>query len=65
MAITDPLVISPDVILVPVADLSESVRARFTHREGDVAVTHPRSRMPSQILDARAAELGQRHDFIA
>jgi serine/threonine-protein kinase len=57
VAITDPLVLSPDVALVPVADLPESVRARFSSNEGDVAVTHPRSRMPSQILDARAAEL--------
>jgi eukaryotic-like serine/threonine-protein kinase len=57
MAITDPLRISPDVILIPVADLPEGVRSRFTHHEGDVAVTHPRSRMPSQILDARAAAL--------
>ena len=57
MAITDPLVIPPDVVLVQVADLPAGVRARFTHKEGDVAVTHPRSRMPSQILDARTAEL--------
>src|SRR5918992_1905613 len=57
MAITDPLVLSPDVVLIAVADLPEGVRTRFTHQEGDVAVTHPRSRMPSQILDARAAEL--------
>lgn len=59
MAITDPLVLSPDVLLVPVAELPESVRARFTNKEGDVAVTHPRSRVPSQVLDARAAELLQ------
>jgi hypothetical protein len=57
VAITDPLTLSPDVVLVAVADLPESVRARFASREGDVAVTHPRSRVPSQVLDARAAEL--------
>jgi eukaryotic-like serine/threonine-protein kinase len=57
MAITDPLVISPDVVLIPVADLPEDVQTRFTHRQGDVAITHPRSRMPSQVLDARTAEL--------
>ncbi len=57
MAITDPLVLSPDVILVSVGDLPEGIRRRFTHREGDVALTHPRSRVPSQILDAQAAEL--------
>ncbi len=57
MAITDPLVLSPDLLLVPVVDLPEEVRARFEHDEGDVAVTHPRSRTPSRILDARSAEL--------
>jgi serine/threonine-protein kinase len=59
VAITDPLVLSADVVLAPVASLPESVRARFASQEGDVAVTHPRSRVPSQILDARAAELLQ------
>ena len=57
MAITDPLVLSPDLILVPVADLPEEVRARFEHDEGDIALTHPRSRTPSRVLDARSAEL--------
>lgn len=57
MAITDPLLLSPDLILVPVAELPEEVRGRFEHEEGDVAVTHPRSRTPSRILDARSAEL--------
>lgn len=57
MAITDPLVLSPDVVLVPVVELPERVRDRFASQAGDVAVTHPRSRVPSQILDATAAEL--------
>jgi len=57
VAITDPLVLSPDVVLMPVGDLPEGVRTRFNHREGDVAITHPRSRVPSQILDAPAAAL--------
>lgn len=57
MAITDPLVLPPDVLLLPVAELSEDVRNRFTHDEGDVAITHPRLRTPSRVLDARSAEL--------
>jgi eukaryotic-like serine/threonine-protein kinase len=57
VAITDPLVLPPDVLLLPVAELSEDVRKRFTHEEGDVAITHPRLRTPSRVLDARSAEL--------
>ena len=57
MAITDPLVLSPDVLLLPVAELAAEVRNRFTYQEGDVAITHPRSRTPSRVLDARSAEL--------
>jgi serine/threonine-protein kinase len=57
MAITDPLILSPDVLLLPVAHLAEDVRARFAHEEGDVAITHPRARTPSRVLDARSAEL--------
>lgn len=57
MAITDPLVLPPDVLLVPVADLSEDVRRQLTWEEGDYAVTRPRSRTPSRIVDAGAAEL--------
>jgi serine/threonine-protein kinase len=57
MAITDPLVLSPDVVLLPVADLEEDVRGRFAHEDGDIAITHPRARTPSRVLDARSAEL--------
>lgn len=57
MAITDPLVLPPDVLLVPVAELPESVRRQLTWDEGDFAVTRPRSRTSSRIVDAGAAEL--------
>ncbi len=57
MAITDPLVLPRDVILVPVAELPAEARAHFTHEEGDWAITHPRSRTPSRILDAPSAAL--------
>ncbi|HEX7185407.1 MAG TPA: lanthionine synthetase LanC family protein [Thermoanaerobaculia bacterium] len=59
MAITDPLILPPDVVLVPVADLPEEVRRKFEHDEGDWAITRPRSRTPSRIVDARSAELLQ------
>ncbi len=57
MAITDPLVLPPDVMLLPVAELPEDVRRQLTWEEGDYAVTRPRSRTPSRIVDAGAADL--------
>src|SRR5215210_7605815 len=60
MAVTDPLILPPDVLLVPVADLSEEVRRQLTWDEGDYAVTRPRSRTPSRIVDAGAADLLER-----
>lgn len=57
MAITDPLVLPEDVLLVPVADLPEETRRQLTWEEGDYAVTRPRSRTPSRIVDAGAADL--------
>jgi hypothetical protein len=57
MAITDPLVLPADVLLVPVTDLSEEVRRQFPHGEGDYAISRPRSRSTSRVLDAGAAAL--------
>ncbi len=57
MAITGPLVLPPDVLLVPVADLPAEVREKLRGDEGDVALTRPRARTPSRIVDAGAAAL--------
>src|SRR5215217_6821621 len=57
MAITDPLLLPADVLLVPVADLPEEVRRQFPHGEGDYAISRPRSRSTSRVLDAGAAAL--------
>ncbi len=57
MAITDPLVLPEDVLLLPVADLPEETRRLLTYDEGDYAVTRPRARTPSRIVDAGAADL--------
>jgi len=57
MAITDPLVLPPDVVLVPVAELPEEVRRQLRGDEGDFALTRPRVRTPSRIVDAGAAAL--------
>ncbi|HKI02484.1 MAG TPA: lanthionine synthetase LanC family protein [Thermoanaerobaculia bacterium] len=57
MTITDPIVLPPDAILVPVADLAEDVRRRLGSGEGDWAITRPRSRTPSRLVDADSAAL--------
>jgi serine/threonine protein kinase len=57
VAITDPLVLPEDVLLLPVAELPEETRRQLTWEEGDYAVTRPRSRTPSRIVDAGAADL--------
>ncbi|HEX4965645.1 MAG TPA: lanthionine synthetase LanC family protein [Thermoanaerobaculia bacterium] len=57
MAITDPLLLPPDVLLIPVAELTEELRGQLRCEAGDFAVTRPRSRAPSRVVDAEAAEL--------
>jgi hypothetical protein len=55
--ITDPLVLPADVVLAPVAELAPAVRRRFTCDDGDFALTRPRLRAASRIVDAQAAAL--------
>ena len=55
--ITNPMLLPPDVVLVPVAELPEHTRKQLTYDEGDVAITRPGSRAPSRIVDAAAAAL--------
>jgi len=57
MAITDPFILPKDVVLVPVSDLSAEVREQFQSAESDYAITRPRSRTPSKIVDAETAKL--------
>lgn len=57
MPITDPFVLPGDVVLMPVAELPEDVREKVKYKEGDFAVTRPRARTPSKIVDAEAAAL--------
>ncbi|HEV2854964.1 MAG TPA: lanthionine synthetase LanC family protein [Thermoanaerobaculia bacterium] len=57
MSITDPLVLPEDVVLVPVAELPEDVRRRLNCEEGDFALTRPRLRVPSRIVDPDSARL--------
>jgi serine/threonine-protein kinase len=57
MPITDEFVLPDDVLLVPVEQLPEEVRRQAAGEPGDVAVTRPRSRTPSRVVDAEAAAL--------
>ena len=57
MQMTDPLVLPADMLLVPVKDLPQSVREKVRAEEGDYALTRTRSRTPSRIVDAAAADL--------
>jgi len=56
MAITDSLVLPADVVMVPVVELSAEVRKQFDATDSDYALTRPRSRTPSKIIDIHAAE---------
>jgi serine/threonine protein kinase len=57
MAITAPLVLPTDVVLVPVEELPAAVRSQVEYEAGDYAITRPRSRTPSKIIDPQAAAL--------
>lgn len=57
MAITDPLLLPADILLVPVRELPETTREHFEYAESDYAMTRPRARATSRIIDAQAAAL--------
>ena len=57
MAIAEPMLLPPDVELTPVEQLPEELRAQFAYRAGDHAVTRPRGRSTSSIVDANTALL--------
>jgi hypothetical protein len=57
MTIADPMVLPPDVVLVPVDELPEEIRAQVEHRPGDHAITRPLARTPSSIVDRRTAQM--------
>jgi serine/threonine-protein kinase len=55
--VTDPLVLRGDVVLVPVTDLPEEVRKKFTYDAGDYTLSRQHGRMPSQVIDGETAAL--------
>jgi serine/threonine-protein kinase len=50
-------VLPPDVVVVPVGSLSQTFRKQIDCGEGDYAVSRPRMRRPTKILDAGSADL--------
>ncbi|HEX2086227.1 MAG TPA: lanthionine synthetase LanC family protein [Solirubrobacteraceae bacterium] len=57
MSVLDRFVLPPDVTIAPVAELPEGVRDQVDGTEGECAVTRPRTRAQSSIVDARTAAL--------
>lgn len=57
MKITAPFVLRQDVLLVPCAQLSDDVRARISHEEGDFTLSRRHGRTPAQVIDAETAAL--------
>ena len=57
MSIDGLLLLPEDVEIVPVSKLLPEIRARIDASDEDYAITRPRSRMPSSILDPDSVEL--------
>lgn len=57
MAILDPLLLPPDVAIVPVAQLPPELLEQIEHEPGDYSVTRPLTRTTSSIVDAQTAAL--------
>ncbi len=60
MEITGTLVLHDDVIIAPIKELEEGVRAQIECEDGDYAVSRPTSRAPSTVVDPQAADLLER-----
>jgi len=50
-------VLPADVLILPISMLSERLRKQIPHAESDFAVSRPRVRRPSQVIDADTAKL--------
>jgi len=60
VTITEPILLPPDVVLVPVEDLPAETREQLAGSEGDFALTRPQTRMTSSIVDRSTADLLER-----
>jgi len=59
MAVTDRLVLPPDVMIVPADELSDDVRSRLDPAPGDYAITRPGARGGSKLVSRAVADLVQ------
>jgi len=57
VAVTDPLILHPDVVIVPVSELPAEIRTQLKCDDEDFAISRPLSRTTSKILNADAARL--------
>ena len=57
VSITEAFVLPADVVVLAVKDLAPQARDQLKSEEGDYAVTRPRARASSTIVDAQAVEL--------
>jgi len=55
--LTSTFILPADVLLIPVEELALATRTKLDCAAGDVAITRPRSRRPSSVVDANAAKL--------
>ena len=53
----NPLVLPEDLLIIPVADLPDEVRGKLGDGGEEFAITRPRAREPSKLIDAAAARL--------
>lgn len=60
MPLTDPLVLPPDVLVIPVHQLAATLRRRVAASDDDFAITRVRRRTNSKIVNADAAQLLER-----
>lgn len=57
MDVLDLFVLPSDVVIVPVAGLARDLREQFDHGPADYAVTRPRTRTTSSIVDTKTVAL--------
>jgi len=57
MTVSDIMVLPPDVVVVPINELPEKVLVDVEHDADDWAVTRPRSRTPTRIVNSELASL--------
>ncbi|WP_410792312.1 lanthionine synthetase LanC family protein [Kribbella sp. C-35] len=60
MGYLDPYVLPADALITPLSRLPATYREKIDAGAGDYAVTRPRSRLPSTVVDARTAALLER-----